>query len=233
MEAQITQDVIEKVARLLVYFAGFHRAAMRCSLRPTYTCLKEIEHICPRLVTSTKVMAAYEKIHTIIGDEVYGALLMRLDEPGQTIVTAAWNTMIRFDAQITDLLSGICFELTPIDEVRLCSIVDLCPKMVPIARVFTLWSLREISASCTPALQSKVNAATNTDECREHFKVIYLELGNVLHPITGQMGRAGGQSSLNKMIAQYTSSPPTRAEVINRLLQSYPASEYHPCCIIS
>lgn len=142
-----------------------------------------------------------------------------------TIAYAAWKRIIGLDATIGTAIAAEPFEDHVFDPLAVSQALlraDLTA-MVPNGRCFYLWSLWEILGTMPPVptrdtLFAELQALTDTCGCGAAFAAIPVDATQGLSPLVGQMGIVGGKTALIELINQYAARPPTRAEVMQRLL---------------
>ena len=78
-----------------------------------------------------------------------------------------------------------------------------------------------IPASQHSSLQDKLNELKATDGPLISKGMPVAIDQAALNPITGRIGRNGGQCALNSTIAEYAATPFTRSEMVTQLLKGY------------
>ena len=158
--------------------------------------------------------------------------IQRLDHTysREVLATSTWQIVLKADDAILNAVSNL--ECTSRDTIlsldQLSSIRHLLnaklSKLIGIGREFYLWCLGELIEELpTNRIQDemvRLKELIRQHDCKSHHPVPVraIQLACILHPITGNIGALGGQLALNAMIGEYSARPPTRAEVIARLL---------------
>jgi hypothetical protein len=94
--------------------------------------------------------------------------------------------------------------------------------MVPIARYFYSWTVKElmmlVSSKGVVIDDICLKQWEEQYECRHVFRAVPLNCNDVLDVVTGRLGSKGGKEALNTLIGEYAARPVTRSEVIERLI---------------
>jgi len=132
-----------------------------------------------------------------------------------------WTHVLSYEHQIQSLTTSPIYNLHYVDVMRIMNqlmAVDL--RLLSMkTRLFYLYSLHEMIWN-TPSLdylKSAIDALIIQHDYEKMFENT-LNIVDALHPITGRIGRMGGQSVLNSLITDYAAGPPTRSEMINRII---------------
>ena len=137
-----------------------------------------------------------------------------------TVAESIWKTSWKYDAELSTAILPLLPRMNTVDPTsvmsKLCE-VDLAD-MTHIARCFYLWSLYDLEESIIRAqYDTDVYYLIQKWNCSLILDGIPIDVTDALRPITGNMGRCGGQSALNRLIGEYAARAPTRVDVIERL----------------
>ena len=145
----------------------------------------------------------------------------------QGIAREAWRAVVGLDTQIGTAVSTIPYEDKSFDPIA--AIVALLninlEVMVPIARCFYIWSLWDILTELPPIsardeLHAHLQTLVDTYGCGTVFSEVPIIITTGLSPLIGKLAAIGGAEAISDLIGQYATRPPTRAEVMQRLLTS-------------
>ncbi len=142
-----------------------------------------------------------------------------------TVAEAGWKAVVGLDDEITAAIAAIPFDTQPYDPIALITSllqVDLTP-IVHIGQCLWLWSIWEILIEisvmeASPALFDTLQAAIDKYGCSDTLTTVPIHLDRDMLPLLDQLALIGGGLGVADLIGQYAARPPTRAEVIQRVL---------------
>lgn len=151
-----------------------------------------------------------------IGRQITGITAQNADI---VIAQAVWRAVIASDTQYEPVVSEVynpIVILTPLLQVDLT-------EMIPIGRCFYLWSLWDILADVPPVpardkMFAQLQALVDTYGCINIFTEVPLVITHGLSPVVNKLGQLGGRQAISELIGEYAARPPTRTEVLQRLL---------------
>jgi len=216
---------IDGLLRDLLVFYGIHVTGRNaiCNDTPSYRTLGGVTgysllisvRSCLYIVVSQDIQdKAWDIVHDMIFTQVASAGL-----PNST-----WKMLLSFDSAIYTEISMLRFEIQEFDVFTFMTKflgVDLS-ELEDTLRGFYLLTLRQMLQRIpllTDKLQPLFAQLIEAYQCQDIFEAVPLDVTQALHPITGGIGLRGGKSALNNMIGEYAARSPTRAEVVNRLIE--------------